>query len=388
MVNQISESDAAKELRRLIDAGTKIIYHNGKFDIRVIYNTLGLYMPIWWDTMLAAQLLNENEKAGLKFQYKYHINPTISSYNIEKLFMSIPYEKIDPELFGIYAAIDAYDTYKLQQYQYREFNKPGMSNMFKLFLDIEVPVTLVVAHMEDTGISMNLDYVKRLEIKYTAALDEAINKLNKILEPHYSEISVQQQLGNLDSPLNFNSSTQLQIIMYDILKIEPPISGNKATDKDTLVLIDNDFTKALLEYRHYSKALTAFIKPLPELLSKKDNKIHAKFNQMGAEDNNVRTGRFSSTGPNLQQIPSKGDGKEMRLMFCASTEYNNREVDNNKILIKSCEEVETLRGWLFPKDLSVGDTIISDDNRFNVLNIEFNNLNDTYILDVFSEALV
>ena len=76
------------------------------------------------------------------------------------------------------------------------------------------------------------------------------------------------------------------------------------------------FTKALLEYRHYAKLISAFTEALPKLCSTKDGKIHASFNQMGKEENNVRTGRFSSTDPNLQQIPSKE--KVMRLMFKAS----------------------------------------------------------------------
>ena len=99
-------------------------------------------------------------------------------------------------------------------------------------------------------------------------------------------------------PLNFNSSSQLQILLYDILKTTP-LNESKSTDKATLKELNTPFTKALLEYRHYAKLISAFTEALPLLRSKKDNKIHASFNQMGKEDNNVVTGRFSSTNPKL-----------------------------------------------------------------------------------------
>lgn len=375
---QINEEQASRVFKRIKDAGTKVIYHNGKFDIRVLKNTLGFYMSIWWDTMLASQMLDENEQAKLKYQFKKHINPTIGSYNIEKLFSGIPYESVDPEIFALYAAIDPYDTYKLQQYQQKIFEQDGLENMYNLFLNIEVPTTLVVAHMEEDGISVNLDFIDKLNKKYNKGLNDAVDKLYKILEPYKKEISIQQELDRLDNPLNFNSADQLKILMYEIMKVEVPDGVEKGTDKDTLKLINNDFTKTLLTYRHYYKAITSFTEPITGFISEKDGKIHAKFNQMGTEENNVRTGRFSSTRPNLQQIPSKGDGKEMRLMFCASTEYRDRSVVDNTINLSSIEEVETERGWLFAKDLLVGDIIKSDNENLRVVNINKNS--DNYII--------
>ena len=108
--NQISEDCVKNAFKRLKDSNVKMIYHNGKFDIRVCYNTMGIYLPIWWDTMIAAQLLDENELAKLKYQYKAHVDPTIGSYNIEKLFTGLPYAWVDPDVFALYAAIDAFDT--------------------------------------------------------------------------------------------------------------------------------------------------------------------------------------------------------------------------------------------------------------------------------------
>lgn len=316
--NQVSLTDASLILNKLVDANTKIVYHNGKFDLRVIKNTLGFYLPIWWDTMLAAQLIDENEKAGLKSQFAEYIDPTIGSYNIEKLFTGVPYEYVDPEIFALYSAIDSYDTYKLQQHQQHTFEQEGMERLYNLFLNVEVPTTRVVAEMEDTGITLDMGIVDKLSKKFNSKMNAALDKLNDIIKPHQLKIEQYQRDGKLDNPLNFNSSEQLKLILYEILGTKP-LSPELSTDKATLKELKTPFTKALLEYRHNFKLLSSFIDTLPLLRSPKDGKIHASFNQMGKEDNNVVTGRFSSTDPNLQQIPSHE--KTMRLMFKASPGY-------------------------------------------------------------------
>ena len=289
--NQVTEEQAKNILMRLKD--TKLVYHNGKFDIRVINNTLGFYLPIWWDTMLAAQLINEEDLAKLKYQFKKYVDPTIGTYNIEKLFTGLPYAWVDPEVFALYAAIDAYDTYKLQQYQEKLFNLPDMHNLRKLFLEVEVPVTLIVAKMEDHGIAMDLEFVNKLNKKYHKGLDKSIKKLDELLLPYKDTIEYYQKLGQLENPLNFNSTPQLLLLLYDILKIPVVEEFGKTTSKDALKAMNHPFTKALLDYRHYTKMITAFTEALPKLASVKDGRIHANFNQMGMEENNVRTGRFS-----------------------------------------------------------------------------------------------
>ena len=294
--NQVTEEEAKEELSRLIEDKTKLVYHNGKFDIRVIHGTLGIYLPIWWDTMIGAQLLDENELARLKYQYKVHIDPTIGTYNIESLFGGLQYEWFDPEVFALYAAIDAYDTAKLQKYQEKIFTQEGMERLYNLFLNIEVPIVSVVASMEDNGICVDMDFLDKLDAKYKRKIEDINLKLEEILLPYQSTIGYYQGLGKLDNPVNFDSPAQLSIVLYDILKA-PQQEGSKSTDKSTLKALKLPFTEALLEYRHYSKLVSSFTSPLHDWISKRDGKLHASFNQLGKEDNNVRTGRFSSSDP-------------------------------------------------------------------------------------------
>ena len=132
-----------------------------------------------------------------------------------------------------------------------------------------------------------------------------------ILEPHRNEILYYQKLGKLDDPVNLESPAQLSIVLYDILKAPVPKrnkdnkhpdkkeTDSRPTDKTALQSLKIPFSEALLEFRHYNKLITSYTSTLPEQISKKDGKIHASFNQLGKEDNNVVTGRFSSDSPKV-----------------------------------------------------------------------------------------
>ena len=116
----------------------------------------------------------------------------------------------------------------------------------------------------------------------------------------------------MQDPISINSPTQLAILLYDILNV-PPVSKEKprGTGEEILVDIDLPLCKLILEYRGIYKLLSTYIDKLPETVNPKTNRIHASFNQYGAA-----TGRFSSSDPNLQNIPSHN--KDIRQMFRAS----------------------------------------------------------------------
>ena len=358
--NLVTISQITEEFKRLVDNNTKIVYHNAKFDIRVCANVTGVYLPVWWDTMLASQLLDENIPANLKYQFRLRVDVTVDTYNIEQLYKNVRYEEVNPEVFALYAATDSYDTYLLQQYQQKIFEQLDLTRLYNLFLNIETPVSLVVAHMEDDGIAVDLDFVKRLNDKYEVQLNKNLNKLYEMCKPYTNQIRKYQEQKKLDNPINFDSDKQLKIVLYDIMKTTP-VDEKKSTEKEVLKAINTDFTNTILTYRHYSKLINAFTSKLPTWISEKDNKIHASFNQLGTEDRNVRTGRFSSTNPNLQQMPSKE--KSMRLSFMGETKYDDNEVKDNCIVVKDYSEIETTNDWKNSSEINIGDIIIANENE-------------------------
>lgn len=178
---QLTENDIKEQFQRLIDNNVKIIMHNGKFDYEVIKCTCDIALPIYWDTMIGARILNENEPAALKWQYINKIDSSQEKYDIEHLFEKVQYAYVEPEIFALYAATDSFITYRLYLYQKEIFDRPENSNICYLFQNVEMPIVTIVAEMELTGISISKEYAKRLSDKYHKLLDDCDEKITEEL---------------------------------------------------------------------------------------------------------------------------------------------------------------------------------------------------------------
>ena len=256
-------------------------------------------------------------------------------YSIEHLFEKLEYAIIEPELFALYAATDSYKTYKLYEYQSYELLKPENKGLMYLLQNVEFPVIKVVAEMELTGVCIDLDYAKRLKQKYEIKLTELQKRVDVELSK-YDDIIAKWRLteeanyhpvkstGNgfgkskseqLETPVNLSSPTQMAIFLYDVLKIDSVDKKHpRGTGEDILLKINLPLCNLVLEQRGLLKLMNTYIEKLPECISERDNRLHANFNQYGAA-----TGRFSSSNPNLQNIPSHNN--EIRMLFTASPGY-------------------------------------------------------------------
>lgn len=380
--NQLTELDIKEQLDRL--SNINIIMHNGKFDYEVIKCTCDVDLGLYWDTMIGAKILNENEPAGLKYQYSNKIDPSSKIYSIETFFKGIEYKYVQPEIFALYAATDAYVTYKLYEWQKAEFMKPENKAIYNLFLTVEMPVVKVCADMELTGICLDLDYCDRLQKKYHGLLgdiDARISGELRALEPKIAawrtttEATLKPEVNGkfkkskseqLSNPPDVNSPTQLAILLYDILK-SPVVNKNKprSTGKAELEKMDFAITKLILERKAFYKMVTSFIDTLPMQVNKKTGRLHAHFNQLGSEENNVVTGRFSCTNPNLQQIPSKN--KEIRLMFKASPGHvlvgSDYSAQEPRLLTAYSREPKLLEAFANDRDVyaTLGSGVFNND---------------------------
>ena len=331
--NQLTEADIAEEFNRL--RSCFIIMHNGKFDYQVIRCTTDVDLHIDWDTMIGAKILDENEEAGLKYQYKSKIDPTVEKYSIDHLFEDVEYAVVDPEVFALYAATDAYMTYKLYMYQLEQFSLPMHRNLYNLFKNIEMPIVLVAANMELEGVAIDTDYAERLSAKYHKKLDvidakiaEELNQYTDIINEWRKSPDAlakpkkksgdgegKSKAEQLEDPVNVASPTQLAILLYDIIKVgEIDKKKPRGTGEDILEKIKLPICETILERRSIMKLIDTYIDKLPICLSPSDNRLHAHSNQLGAG-----TGRFSSSDPNLQNIPSSN--KEIRLLFRAKENH-------------------------------------------------------------------
>jgi len=384
---QINEQQIKEQMQRLLDNNVKIVYHNASFDIRVVQCTCGIEMSYYWDTQVAAKILNENEESKLKVQYKLHIDPTHEKYDIEGLFQKLPYELVDPDLFALYAATDAMMTLKLYDYQLKEFSKEENKKIYDLLLTVEFPCIQVVKDMELEGIEVDLDFCHRIQTKYHGILDgydakiqieleKLLPKINewKLSEDGQVKVGKKTKAEQLTDPINLDSSTQLAIIVYDVLKVPTTygIKGPRSVDKDTIPLILEDYKIPLLEVfnekKVYQTLVNNFLDKIPEMVNPNTGRVHCSFNQVGTV-----TGRFSCSDPNLQQIPSHNH--EIRLMFKARDGYtlvgSDFSQQEPRLLAFYSQDDDMMRNYAEGKDLYALIAMKVYHNNYEE-NLEFN----------------
>lgn len=360
--NQLPKSVVKTELDRLKNI-EDIIMFNAKFDIRVLRNQLNVYLDCTWDGYLAGRLMNENEQShGLKYLHqKYVLDGKEDEFSFDALFKGISFDKIPIDTGYLYAAHDAIITYELYEYQkrfmYYDKSQPnearnGMNGVAWVFFNIEMPCIKVVCDMEDNGVAFDLDYAEELSTKYHKLLEEKIQNFKDIClqyEDKIAEYRTKHLSCKLDNPINIGSSTQIAILLYDIIGVEPPEPKQpRGTGVGILQKIDNPICKAVLEYREVTKLLSTYIDKLPECVNPQDGRIHCSFNQYGAD-----TGRFSSSDPNLQNIPSHN--KDIRQMFIASPGYVLMSSDYSqqepKVMTQMCGDKKMIKAYQEGKDL-------------------------------------
>lgn len=325
--NQLSNEFVAEQLDRL--RSVKVVMFNAKFDIRVLRNQLGVYLNAYWDGYLAARLLNENEgdgNNGLKALHrKYCMSGEGDAISFGELFSDIPFSHIPIVTAYLYAARDAEITFELYEFQSAfllpestSCKEKDLLGVAKVFHEIEMPLISVVCDMEDRGICFDFGKAKELSEKYKEEMKKKEEAFFLFCEENSDLIETYKKKNpghKLGDPINIASPTQLSILIYDILGLA---SKNKekprGTGEEILAGIDHPISKIILEYRTVAKLISTYIDKMQAIVNPNTRRIHCSFNQYGAD-----TGRFSSSDPNMQNIPSHN--KEIRQMFKADDGY-------------------------------------------------------------------
>ena len=190
-----------------------------------------------------------------------------------------------------YAAEDADITLRLKNKLEPELKKFECEDLFN---DIEMPLMPVLAEMEMNGVCLDT---------------ESLKETSKVLEARIYELAGGQ--------FNIASPKQVGEILFDKLKIvekaKKTKTGQYVTSEDVLQQLRNkhEIVADILEHRGLKKLIGTYIDALPKLINPRTGHIHTSFNQTI-----TATGRLSSSDPNLQNIPIRGeDGKEIRKAF-------------------------------------------------------------------------
>lgn len=318
--NQIESKDLIEFFNKLKDI--KWIFHNAKYDIRVLRHTLGVYLEPYWDTQLGACCIDENESHRLKdLHLKYCDSTDTESLTFDKLFGGITFDLVPIKVAYLYAAGDAIKTYELYQYQKGLLNRRVLSGPYNVFHNIEMPLITVVADMEDRGVCLDSEVCKYLHEKYHKIKEERQQQADEAIAMYKEQIDnykMKNPNHKLSDPISLTSPTQLAILFYDILGLTSPDKKSpRGTGEEILKHFakgkEKNICEAILGIRNVDKLLNTYIDKMPQI-ALDDGRVHASYNQYGA-----KTGRFSSSDPNLQNIPSHN--KEIRKMFKAQDGY-------------------------------------------------------------------
>jgi len=171
----------------------------------------------------------------------------------------------------------------------------------KLFTEVEMPLIPVLAEIERNGFLLDV---------------EVLHALSKELERELDRI-MESIAGLAGGEFNINSPKQLATVLFEMLGLKPlrKTKTGYSTDEDTLTQLatQHDLPAQILNYRSLSKLKSTYVDALPELVNPETKRLHTSLNQTVAA-----TGRLSSTEPNLQNIPVKGDyGLRIREAFIA-----------------------------------------------------------------------
>src|SRR5688572_29852277 len=190
--------------------------------------------------------------------------------------------------------------------------------LLPLYRDVELPLTGVLAAMEDAGVK--IDTYRMGEI--TARLADRIEEL---------EATAHQLAGE---QFMLGSTQQVARILFEKLGLSPGRKGKTGYSTDTRVLRsireEHEIVGVLEEWREYSKLLNTYLGPLPSLISPEDGRLHTTFNQAVAS-----TGRLSTSNPNLQAIPIRTElGREIRSAFVAEPGSKLLSADYSQIELR------------------------------------------------------
>jgi len=187
--------------------------------------------------------------------------------------------------------------------------------------ELEKKLIPVIEEMENNGIKIDSDYFQKLGKKLKTEISGLESKIYKLAEKKF----------------NINSSQQLSEILFNKLKI--PISGLRKTPGGVISTAAPELLKLrekhpiislIEEYRELTKLKSTYVDALPKIVNSKTHKIHTTFNQLGAI-----TGRISSSNPNLQNIPVKGEwGKEIRKAFIVENGFSLVSADYSQIELR------------------------------------------------------
>ena len=302
----------------LEDRGMKKVGQNIKYDW-IALKRYGIHLQgIDGDTMIASYLLNptkHNHNLGEIAQE--YLDRSVMDYKevVGTGVKTLTFDQIELEKARDYSCEDADVTLQLSHLLFPKLAEGGMKDLFD---QVEMPLVMVLAKMEMKGVRIDLDLLREYSKEIEIQLQQKIERI----------------YGSAGEVFNINSSQQLGKILFDKLKL-PVVKKTKtgySTDVDVLtkLSLQHDLPLEILGYRNLSKLKSTYVDAFPKLIHPKTGRVHTSYNQTV-----TATGRLSSSDPNLQNIPVRGEeGNRIRQAFIPEKGWSIVSADYSQIELR------------------------------------------------------
>lgn len=315
------ENDWLQKLKIILeDEKIKKAGHNIKFDYEVMINKGIDIKGYYFDSMIASYLLNPGTR-------QHNLDSiTFTELGFEKISKNdllgkgkerLEFSQVETDKMSLYSCEDADFTFRLADKLEKHLKEQKLEKLFK---ELEFPLSLVLAQMELSGINIDKDYLDKLSRKLHRKIEDLENKI----------------YAYAGRKFNINSTQQLREVLFEDLEIssvgilKTKTGFSTAAEELEKLKDQHEIIILLQEYRELAKLCNTYVDTLPELINKKTNRVHTCYNQTVAA-----TGRLSSSDPNLQNIPVRGDwGKEVRKAFVADKGYLFCALDYSQIELR------------------------------------------------------
>ncbi|HEY6350741.1 MAG TPA: DNA polymerase I, partial [Candidatus Angelobacter sp.] len=244
--------------------------------------------------------------------YSYLINPTYAKHTLPEIGIRSFNLKLSDSL-----AEAADVTGRMASTLRKEVESSGL---FKIYEEIDLPLSPVLARMEEAGVKVDCEMLAKLSIDLEKKCDAKAREIYQ----------------KADFTFNINSPKQLGDVLFNKLNLPKPVKYGKGKTISTAVDVleelsaEHEVPRLVLDYRQLSKLKSTYVDALPLLLNRCTNRLHTTFNQAG-----TATGRLSSTNPNLQNIPIRTElGREIRAAFIAEPGHVLLSADYSQIELR------------------------------------------------------
>lgn len=289
----------------LESSAIKKVGQNIKYDMLVMRSHGVELAGVEFDTMVASYVLRADGQHGLDAMAMEHLHykkiafeELVGKGRSQKHITEVPLDTV-----AEYSAEDADITMRIHNIQ-----KEKLQHLEQLDLceEVEFPLISVLARMEATGVSLDVQYLADMSKDLERQIDNLIQEIYK----------------DAGGQFNINSTQQLGEILFNKLML-PTVRKTKtgfSTDVNVLEALrgQHPIIEKMLEYRQFTKLKSTYVDALPQLVNPKTHRLHTSFNQTVA-----LTGRLSSADPNLQNIPIRTElGRAIRKAFIPAEHHS------------------------------------------------------------------